>query len=157
MLLPVKIRDSFIYGPIMQKPVIRYLHLTPDSDFPALEGLSQFKAVLVVEADVAEMTMWEISRALVASGCVYALAWGKQCEAWREAVEDASLEASDYEDVPDEQLVVTTAHEDEELGEVFWFAKHRAVHPARELRETLILHIADAPRRDEIEAEFRDA
>jgi len=30
------------------------------------------------------------------------------------------------------------------------------MHPA-ELRTTLILHIADAPRRDEIEAEYRDA
>ncbi|MFS2004466.1 hypothetical protein ACEN9F_12660 [Duganella sp. CT11-25] len=140
----------------MQKPVIRYLHLTPDSDFPALEGLSQFKAVLVVEAEVAEMTMWETSRALVASGCLYALAWGDQCEAWREAIEDASLEASDYDDVAEERQVITTAHEDEDLSEVFWFAKHRAVHPA-ELRETLILHIADAPRRDDIEAGYRDA
>jgi hypothetical protein len=141
----------------MQKPVIRYLHLTPDSDLPPLEGLSHFKAVLVAEADVAEMTMWETSRALVAAGCMYLLAWGHQCEAWREAVEDASLEASDYEDVPDEQLVVTTAHEDEELDEVFWFARHRAAHPAHELRQTLILHIAEAPRRDDLEAAFRDA
>ena len=141
----------------MQKPAIRYLHLTPDSDLPALEGLSSFKAVLVIEAEVPEMTMWETSRWLVASGCRYALAWGDQCEAWREAIEDASLEASDYDDVPDDELVVTTAHEDEELGEAFWFARHRAVHPAHELRETLIVHIADAPRRDEIEAEYNDA
>jgi hypothetical protein len=140
----------------VQKPVIRYLHLTPDSDFPALERLSQFKAVLVIEAEVAEMTMWETSRALIASGCLYALAWGDQCEAWREALEDAALEASDYDDVPEERQVITTAHEDEDLSEVFWFAKHRATHLA-ELRETLILHIADAPRREEIEAEYRDA
>lgn len=141
----------------MQKPVIRYLHLIPDSDLPALEGLSQFKAVLVVEADVAEMTMWATSRALVAAGCAYALAWGKECESWREAIEDASLEAVNYEDVPDEQLVIATAHEDEELSEAFWFARHRAVHPAHELRETLILHIADTPRREELETEYRDA
>ena len=141
----------------MQKPVIRYLHLTPDSDLPALEGLSHFKTVLVAEADVAEMTMWETSRALVAAGCAYALAWGKECESWREAIEDASLEAVNYEDVPDDQLLIATAHEDEELSEAFWFARHRAVHPAHELRETLILHIADIPRREELEAEYRDA
>lgn len=131
--------------------------MTPDSALPALDGLSHFKAVLVIEAEVADMTMWDTSRALVEAGCAYALAWGEQCEAWREAIEDASLEASDYADVPDEQLVVTTAHEDEELSEAFWFAKHRAVHPAHELRQTLILHIADAPRREDIEAEYRDA
>jgi hypothetical protein len=141
----------------MQKPAIRYLHLTPDSDLPALEGLSQSKVVLVIEAEVAEMTMWETSRTLVASGCLYALAWGDQCEAWREAIEDASLEASDYDDVPAERQVISTAHEDEELSEAFWFAKHRAVHPAHELRDTLILHIAATPRRDEIEAEYREA
>ncbi|MES2162420.1 MAG: hypothetical protein V4476_14770 [Pseudomonadota bacterium] len=141
----------------MQKPVIRYLHLTPDSDLPALEGLSHFKAVVVVEADVAEMTMWETSRWLVESGCALALAWGKECEAWREAIEDASLEAVNYEDVPDEQLLITTAHEDEELSEAFWYARHRAAHPAHELRETLILHIADTPRREELETEYRDA
>ena len=32
-----------------------------------------------------------------------------------------------------------------------------AVHPAHELRDILILHIADAPRREQLEAEFRDA
>jgi hypothetical protein len=140
----------------MQKPVVRYLHLTPDSDFPALEGMSPFKAVLVIEADVAEMTLWETSRALVASGCLYALAWGVQCQAWRDAIDDAYLEATNYDDVPDEQTVITTSHEDEELGEVFWFAKGRAAHPAK-LQQTLILHIAAAPRRDEIEAAYRDA
>ncbi len=141
----------------MQKPSIRYLHLTPDSGLPALEGLQHFKAVLVVEAEVAEMTMWETSRALVASGCKYALAWGTDCESWHDAIDDAYLEATNYEDVPDQQRVIATWHEDEELSEVFWFASHRAVHPAHELRDILILHIADAPRREQLEAEFRDA
>jgi hypothetical protein len=141
----------------MQKPALRYIHLTPESDLPLLEGLQHFKAVLVVEAEVAEMTMWEISRALVESGCMYALAWGDQCDAWREAIEDASLEATDYADVPDEQLLISTSHEDEELEEAFWFARHRAVHPAHELRDTLILHIAATPRREELETLFRDA
>ena len=141
----------------MQKSSIRYLHLAPENDLPALEGLSKFKAILVIEAEVAEMTMWETSRALVASGCQYALAWGTACESWHDAIDDAYLEATNYEDVPEEQRVMTTWHEDEELSEVFWFAKHRASHPALELPETLILHVAEEPRRDEIEAEFRDA
>ena len=140
----------------MQKPILRYLHLAPDSDFPALADLPLFKAILIIDADVAEMTMWETSRALVAAGCLYASVWGTQCEAWHDAIDDAFLEATNYEDVAPEQAVTSTWHEDEELGEVFWFAKHRAVHPA-ELRETLILHIADAPRRDELEAVYRDA
>ncbi len=141
----------------MQKSVIRYLHLPPDSGLAPLDGLQNFKAVLLIEAEVAEMTMWEISRTLIASGCKYALAWGKDCESWHDAIDDAYLEATNYEDVPDEQRVMTTWHADEELSEVFWFARHRAIHPAHELRDILILHIADAPRREELEAGLRDA
>lgn len=122
-----------------------------------LEGLRQFKAIIVIDTGVPEMTQWEICRWLVSSGCLYALAWGPECSAWEEAVEEAVLEAVNYEDVPEEQRVLTTSHEEEELSEAFWFAKHRAVHPANELRETLILHIAEASRREEIEAEYRDA
>lgn len=143
-------------SPAMQKQVLRYLHLMPDSDFPALEAIAPFKAIVIIEADMAEMTMWETCRSLVTAGCLYASVWGKQCEAWHDAIDDAYLEATNYEDVAPEKALATTWHEDEELSEVFWFARHRAMHPA-ELRETLILHIAEAPRRDELEAAWRDA
>lgn len=100
--------------------------------------------------------MWDISRWLIASGCLYALAWGQDSEQWREALEDAALEAVNYEEVPAERRVQVTAHADDDLEEVFWFAQHRAAHPA-ELKETLILHIADTPRREELEGQYRDA
>ena len=141
----------------MSHQSIKYLHLTPDAALPALDGLRQFKAIIVCEAEVQEPMLWDVSRWLVASGCLYALAWGQDCEAWREAIDDAALEAVNYEDVPDEQRVLTTSHEDEDLDEVFWFAQHRATHPARELAQTLLLHIADAPRREALEAQYRDA
>lgn len=140
----------------MLKSTLRYLHLTPDQPLPALEGLSSFKAILVVEAVVEEMIMWETCRSLVASGCLVALTWGQQAESWREAVDDAFLEATDYEDLDEARSLLSTAHQDEDLDEVFWFAKHRAVHAA-ELRDTLIVHIAGAARRDELEAQYRDA
>jgi hypothetical protein len=140
----------------MQSPAPKYLHLSPDADLPALEGLRQFKAVVVVEADVHETVMWDVSRWLIASGCLYALAWGKDSEQWREAIEDAALEAVNYEDMPEERRVQVTAHEDDDLEEVFWFAQHRASHAA-DLKDTLILHLADTPRREELEAQYRDA
>lgn len=141
----------------MQKQHLNYIHLPPEGELPALEGKRPFTAIVVVEAGVPEMTMWETARWLVDAGCALALTWGKQCEDWREAIEDAGLEAVNYEEVPDEQSLIVTAHEDEDLSEAFWYARHRAVHPAHELRDTLILHIADVPRRDELEAEYRDA
>jgi hypothetical protein len=141
----------------MLNSVLKYLHLSPSSELPALEGLRQFKAVIVVEADVHETMMWDVSRWLIESGCLYALAWGKDCDQWREAIDDAAQEAVNYEEVPEAKRVFVTAHEDEELEEAFWFAQHRAIHPAHDLNTTLILHLADAPRREELEAAYNDA
>lgn len=141
----------------MQNKSIRYLHLNADSELPVLDGMQAFKTVVVVEADVLQTMQWDVSRWLVESGCLYVLAWGKDCAEWKESAEEAGLEAANYEDVPDEQLVITTSHEDEELSEAFWFAKNRATHSAHELKETLILHIADEPRREELEALYREA
>jgi hypothetical protein len=141
----------------MLNSTVKYLHLSPSSDLPVLEGLRQFKAVIVVEADIHETMMWDVSRWLIESGCLYALAWGKESDQWREAIDDAAQEAVNYEEVPEAQRVFVTSHEDEELEEAFWFAQHRAVHPAHELSATLVLHIADTPRRDELEALYHDA
>ncbi|NYE61532.1 hypothetical protein FHW58_002739 [Duganella sp. 1224] len=140
----------------MLNSTLNYLHLTPSSDLPALEGLRQFKTILVADADVQEPMMWDVSRWLIDSGSLYVLVWGQDSEQWREAIEDAALEAVNYEDVPDERRVLVTAHEDDELDEVFWYARHRAAHPA-DLKHTLILHIADAPRREDLEAAYSDA
>jgi hypothetical protein len=133
-----------------------YLHLLPDSALPELK-LSPFLAILLVEDDVLETWMWDACRWLVAAGCRYALAWGRDGEAWHDAIDDANLEAFDYDDVPPDHVVLSTWHEDEEIEDVFWFAKHRASHPDVPLNATLILHIAAAPRKDELEALYADA
>jgi hypothetical protein len=144
----------------MRNKTLSYLHLPPDADLPALALPAPFMAIVLVEDDgdaVPETWMWDTARWLVASGCRYVLAWGRDCEAWREAVDDAAEEAADYEDIPDERRVLATAHEDDDVDEVFWFARHRAVHPALPLDATLIVHIAAAPRREELEAAYADA
>lgn len=135
---------------------IKYLHLSPDADLPTLEGLRPFKTILVADVEVQETTMWDISRWLIESGSLYVLIWGKDSEPWREAVEDAALEAVNYEDVAEQHRVLVTAQEDDDLEEVFWFARHRASHAA-DLQDTLILHLADTPRREELEDAYRDA
>ena len=43
----------------MLKSTLRYLHLTPDQPLPPLEGLTSIRAILVLEAAVEEMVMWE--------------------------------------------------------------------------------------------------
>ena len=141
----------------MKKNPPRYLHLAPEAELPVLDALENFKAVLVVDVDVLETVRWDISRWLVESGSKYVMVWGQGAEQWRESIDDAHLEATNYEDLDDADVVITTTHEDDDLSEAFWFAQHRASHPAHELHDTLIVHIADAPRREEIEDEFHDA
>ena len=130
---------------------LTYLHLPPDTDLPALAGRPPFLAIVLAEDDVAETWLWDAARWLVASGARYVQAWGKDAEAWEEAV--------DYEDVPAERRVLTAAHdpEDEDIDEVFWFAKHRAAHPVLPLDEVVVVHIAAAPRRDAIDAAYAGA
>jgi hypothetical protein len=143
----------------MHRQTAAYLHLPPDADLPDLGSRPPFLANVHAEDDVAEMWLWDAARWLVASGARYVQAWGKDAEAWTEAVDDAALEAVDYEDAPDERRVLVTAHapDDEDVDEVFWFAKHRAAHPVLPLDAVLIVHIADAPRKEAIEAAYADA
>lgn len=136
----------------MQKKTVGYLHLPPDGALPPVSEPSPFLAILIADEDVSQMWQWEASRWLVDAGCRVLLAWGLDAGAWAEAVQEASQEAYNYEDIPEEQLVVTTSHEDEELDEVFWFARHRAAHPACSLTRTLIVHVAGQPRREALEA-----
>jgi len=141
----------------MQKKMLTYLQLPPGSEPPALDHLAPFLAIVLSEEESPELWQADIARWLVASGCRYVLAWGKDCAAWQEMVDDAALEAFDYEDIPEEDRVMTTRHEDEEREEVFWFAKHRAAHPSHSFKATVILDISAAGRKDEIEAEYTDA
>ena len=143
----------------MQRKTLTYLHLPPDADLPELGNRPPFLAIVLAEDEVAEMWLWDVARWLVASGARYVQAWGKDAEAWTEAVDDAALEAVDYEDAPDDRRVLTAGHDpaDEDVDEVFWFAKHRAAHPALSLDAVLIVHIAAAPRKEEIEQAYADA
>lgn len=141
----------------MRKTTLTYLHLPPDAELPALGDTAPFLAIVLVDEEITQTWLWDAARWLVESGARYVLAWGRDCEAWREAVEDAFEESVNYEDVGDEQRVLATAHEDEDMDEVFWFARHRAVHPALPIDATLILHIAPAPAKEAIEGAYRDA
>lgn len=126
-----------------------YLHLKPEHDPPALEKVAS-RFVVVIEAQVSDEWRNALSGWIVNYGCLYMMAWGQNCSAWDDSVDWASLEKSDFEDVPAEQFVMTTSHEDEPLDEVFQFSKKFAHHPVVPLEQTVILHIATASREGEI-------
>lgn len=141
----------------MAQPTLSYLHIRPHEDLPPIDRYPPFLAVLVVDAVCDEMWRWDACRWLAASQCRYLAAWGEACEDWAESALDAQLEAFDYEDIPAEKLLMTTSHEDEDLEEVFWFARHKARHPALQLGQAVIIHIAERGRKQELEALYAAA
>jgi hypothetical protein len=134
----------------MPRHTLTYAHLPPDAALPAVEHLPPFIAIVLIEDEVPQTWQWEVCRWLAASSCRYVLVWGEQCGEWEDAIDEARLEACDYGDIAEEDLVLTTSHEDENWEEVFWYAKHRTSHPAHVLGAILVLHIAQTEKREEI-------
>lgn len=119
-----------------------YLHLPPGSPPPDIGHLAPFRAVVIIEAQVRADWQWQVSDWLVASGCLYMMAWGHDCTTWDDSVDIANLEAFDYGDIPEDRDVWTTWHNDQPLGEVFDFCKRLARHPAVKLPRVVLVHIA---------------
>lgn len=111
---------------------------------------------MVIVSEVAVSDEWRNSTArwLVAAGCLYAVAWGTECEKWHDAVDWAVLETFDYGDIPDDKFVITTWHADEPLSEALWFAGNCAFHPNVELGRTVLLHVANEAKKDEMIATY---
>ena len=107
----------------------RYLHLKPGVAPPRLEGVAPFKAVVVVDSEVTPEWQAQVSDWLVRSGCRWMMAWGRKCGDWDTSVDLANLAMFDYGEIPDDDFVVTTWHENESLQETFWFSEQCAMHP----------------------------
>jgi hypothetical protein len=121
---------------------IHYLHLPPGSALPDIAHLSPYRAVVIIAAQVRADWQWMVSDWLVASGCLYMMAWGPDCTTWDDSVDVANLEAFDFEVIPDDRFVYTTWHNDQTLGDVFDFCKRHARHPVVELPRVVLVHIA---------------
>jgi hypothetical protein len=129
-------------------PTVDYLHLPHGAALPPTVPETAFKAVVLIEQDVSDDWRNAVSDWLVQSGCFYMMAWGRDCTLWHDAVDWASLVKNNYEIKSDDDLIMTTWHDDESLDEVLWFAGSCALHPCIELDRTLIIDINDASRRD---------
>jgi hypothetical protein len=137
--------------------VTSYLQLKPGSELPNISALSPFRAVVVIDEEVTPEWQNLVSSWLVKSGCLYMMAWGTGCSTWDDSVDFANLEAFNYSDIPEDQFVMTTWHEEEPLNDVFWFAKNNAFHPTIELPNTLILHISGKNKEKELLSEYISA
>jgi len=137
--------------------VIKYLLLPPDAALPDMSALNPFRSIVVLEETVTPEWQSKVSSWLVQSGCLYMMAWGKNCTSWDDSVDMANLERFDFQAMPEENRVMTTWHERESLLEVFWFAKNCAVHPIVEMSNILLLHIANKEKEQEFISAYAGA
>lgn len=128
--------------------MIRYVRISTESELPPIDDLRPFKAILVSEIDVPDSRRSAVCNWLVASGCRYFMAWGRECERWHDFMDEVYLAIWNFEP-PDDALLMTTWHADQALAEVFWFARKVAVHPATGLRTILVVHVGSTDREDE--------
>ena len=114
-----------------------------------------FKAVVIIATSFKPEQQTTISKWLVEQGCLYMMAWGDNCSSWAESVLLANRKAFTTPEIPDQSLVMTTFHDTESLKDVFWYAKHTAMHPCHKLENVLLLHLSLAAREDEFCTELR--
>jgi hypothetical protein len=128
---------------------MRYLRVEPNGALAPYAGERPFRAVVVAEEAVSPEWQALASKWLVASGCLYMLAWGRECSSWDDSVALANSQAFDYGDIPDDAFVMTTWHDKESLREVFWFAKSSAFVETVEIVETVVFHVSHRDRSTE--------
>ncbi|MEO1251904.1 MAG: hypothetical protein AAFW81_06120 [Pseudomonadota bacterium] len=134
--------------------LIEYLHLPAQTEPPSSPIERPFASVVIIEMDVTDEWRDKISHWLVKNGCLYMMAWGNECSLWDDSVDWAILGEFDFGDVPGENYVVTTWHNDELLEEVFWFSHHCARHEYLDMRRFLLLDISLNSRKTTIIKQF---
>ncbi|WP_425511283.1 DUF7684 family protein [Pseudomarimonas salicorniae] len=126
-----------------------YLSIKPGESPPALAA-EPSRVIVVLDTEVSPEWQSTVSEWLVSVGCLYMLAWGARCSSWDDSVDHANLEAVGFEAIPEGADVMTTWHENESLQEVMWFAKSCAFHSSVDLTRTIILHVGESPREQEL-------
>ena len=133
----------------MSGEVVEYVHLPSGLALPSLLAKPR-RIMVLIEQNVAPEWQDAVSKRIIESGCLYMMAWGQNCSSWDDSVDHANLERFDYGDVPEEDFVMTTWHENEALCEVFFFARVCAFHPTIALPVLTILDIREEPRESAI-------
>lgn len=131
--------------------MFKYLHLPADIPISVPMEMKKFKCLILIEREVSNDYRNEVSEALVAAGCLYALAWGLDCFIWDDSVDWAFLEHYDYGEYPEDKFVMTTWHDDETLEETVDFAKQCTKYSDVKLDDILVLDFTKHERSDFIE------
>ena len=134
-----------------------YLQLPAECNPPDFSHLNPFKCVVIIEDPVTNEWRKLISDWLVDCGCKYMMAWGSDCSLWDDAVDFACIEKHNYETTPNNEIVMTTWHENSTLEEVFFYAKNFASHEHHTFENFLVLHISAVNKENVLKKTFLGA
>lgn len=127
-----------------------YQLVQSDVPIPFPSSLGKHRCLVLAERTVSNEYRDEVSRLLVDNGCLFAMAWGKDCSHWDDSIDNANIAKFFPGDIPVDQFVMTTWHETDTLEEVIRFAKFVAVnsHADEPLNHLLVLDFATEDRAD---------
>lgn len=128
-----------------REEVLHYVHL-PTGRFPPNIDPEPCRVVVIIDDDVDEDWQGVVSDWIVKLGCLYMMAWGRDCSSWDGSVDYAALKLHKFADIPDEEFVMTTWHDGEPLEEVFCFCKYVAHHPTIDLPKVILIDISSNAR-----------
>ncbi len=134
-----------------------YLQLIGDDVLPQIKTPRPFKCVVIVDLSVSQEWQEKVSMWLVNSGCLYMMAWGKDCSSWDDSVDYANIEQFENQEIPPRSFVMNTWNEGESLYEVFKFCKYFAIHEVKNLKDTLLLHISKTDMSETITRAYESA
>lgn len=133
----------------LREESVEYIHLPAGSVLPPLEP-SLRRVIVIVEQDVTRQWQDDVSEWIVDSGCLYIMAWGRDCSSWDDSVDWANLKRIDGAERADDNHVMTTWHADEPLSEVFLHCLMCAFHPTLDLHQVTILDVNEQERSSDI-------
>lgn len=139
--------------------MMEYLRVVETGGLPDMRDFKPFKAVAIIEIPVSQQRQHEVSDWLVRSGCRYMMAWGPGCNSWDDSVDMANMKRFSFGDIPDEEFIMTTWHEEESLDDVFHFARTAAItyDQSEELPNVLLLHLSEVEKKEELKARYKNA
>ena len=135
----------------------KYIQLSPESKLPDISAYKPFLAVLVIEEHVTPGWREAVSQWLVGSGCKIMLSWGTELPAWTDAVDLANIAQFDNGEIPEDELVLAGEYEQISLEQFIKEAKFTATQDCADFTNTLIIHISEGSREQELLAIYSRA
>jgi hypothetical protein len=98
-----------------------------------------------------------VAKALLESGCRYAVCAGENCEAWHHAIDSHLVQQhlDDSDEVREALHVMTTSHEGETPDEVAFFFVLNTNFDYHDFTHYLVLHVGTGPAKEPVDAAIR--